>query len=83
MHGPPYGYGDGVPARDGSVRLAGCPHLLQRIRAVRPRLVVFGHIHEGRGQWLLVDTVLANVTHVDVAYQPAARTLGDRPGTDR
>jgi predicted phosphodiesterase len=83
LHGPPYGYGDGVP--DGAsfplspeegrgvgvrgVRRCGCPHLLDRIRAIQPRLAVFGHIHEGRGQWQLGRTTLANVTLLDAAYR--------------
>jgi len=69
VHGPPFGYGDAIPERIG-VRRSGCPHLLERIRAVRPRLVVFGHIHEGRGQWQIGDTTLANVTMVNAAYMP-------------
>jgi hypothetical protein len=69
VHGPPYNYGDGVPEGDGIVRHAGCPLLLERIRAVQPRLVVFGHIHEGRGDWQLGATRLANVTLLDAAYR--------------
>jgi hypothetical protein len=69
VHGPPRGYGDGVPERDG-IRLCGCDHLLQRIKQIGPRLVVFGHIHEGRGEWQLGPTRLANVTLVDERYQP-------------
>jgi Icc-related predicted phosphoesterase len=68
VHGPPLGYGDGVPQRNGEVRHCGCPFLLQRIEEVRPRLVVFGHIHEGRGQWQLGDSTLANVTLLDERY---------------
>jgi Icc-related predicted phosphoesterase len=68
-HGPPYGYGDGVPTRTG-VRHEGSPSLLKRVEEVRPRLMVFGHIHEGRGEWTLGDTVLANVTLVDGGYRP-------------
>lgn len=67
LHGPPHGYGDGVPNR-GSVRHTGSPGLLKRIEEVRPRVVIFGHIHEGRGQWTLGPTTLANVTVVDVNY---------------
>jgi hypothetical protein len=69
VHGPPRGYGDGVPER-GGVRLCGCPHLLERIREIGPRLVVFGHIHEGRGQWQVGPSRLANVTLLDEAYRP-------------
>jgi Icc-related predicted phosphoesterase len=68
VHGPPYGYGDGVP-EGGGVRRCGCPYLLERIREVRPRVVVCGHIHEGRGEWELGPTRLANVTLLDEAYR--------------
>jgi predicted phosphohydrolase len=71
LHSPPFGYGDGVPTPDGGVRRCGCPHLLQRIEAIRPRLAVFGHIHEGRGEWQLGPTRLANVTFLDALYRPA------------
>jgi Icc-related predicted phosphoesterase len=81
LHGPPYGYGDGVPERDGNVRHCGSPSLLARIEAIGPRLVTFGHIHEGRGEWRLGRTVLANVTLVDagydVAYAPWEHDLAD------
>jgi Icc-related predicted phosphoesterase len=70
VHGPPRGYGDAVP-RAGSVEHTGCPHLLKRIEAIKPRLVVYGHIHEGRGEWRLGDTILANVTILDVRYRHA------------
>jgi len=68
VHGPPYGYGDGVPERSG-VRRCGCPHLLERIREIQPQVVVYGHIHEGRGEWQLGPTRLANVTVLDASYR--------------
>jgi Icc-related predicted phosphoesterase len=70
LHAPPRGYGDGVPQRNGSVRLTGSPSLLARIEKIQPRLVVYGHIHEGRGEWRLGRTVLANVTLADPGYDP-------------
>jgi Icc-related predicted phosphoesterase len=70
LHGPPYGYGDGVPEGSGAVRRCGSPSLTERIKEVRPKLVVYGHIHEGRGEWRLGPTVLANVTLADVSYRP-------------
>lgn len=42
VHGPPKGHLDSTGK--------GCPHLLREIRRVRPRLVVFGHIHAGYGR---------------------------------
>ncbi|KGQ06380.1 putative rhamnogalacturonate lyase C [Beauveria bassiana D1-5] len=41
-HGPPRGHLD-----DGG---KGCPQLMNEILRVRPKLVVFGHIHRGHGQ---------------------------------
>lgn len=68
LHGPPYGYGDGVPER-GGVRRTGSPSLLARIQKIKPKLAVFGHIHEGRGEWRVGEIVLANVTIVDANYR--------------
>jgi Icc-related predicted phosphoesterase len=67
LHGPPRGYGDGVPEGDG-VRRTGSPSLLKRIEEIAPRVAIFGHIHEGRGQWQLGRTVMANVTILDERY---------------
>ncbi len=83
LHGPPHGYGDGVPERTG-VRHTGSPSLLKRIEVVQPRVVVFGHIHEGRGEWRLGRSVLANVTVLDAKYEmiypPWEHELVDTPG---
>ncbi|EYF01842.1 metallophosphatase domain-containing protein [Chondromyces apiculatus] len=57
-HGPPYGYGD---QNDDSERV-GCEDLLRRVRIVRPRLHIFGHIHEDPGQWREGATTFVNVT---------------------
>lgn len=45
VHGPPKGYLD--------IGGKGCPQLLREIWRVRPRLVVFGHIHAGYGQRII------------------------------
>jgi len=46
-HGPPRGIGDGT--WDG--RREGCDDLLRRVMEVRPRVHLFGHIHEAAGLW--------------------------------
>lgn len=74
-HGPPFGYGDAADGPGASSRRTGSPGLTRRIAEIAPRLVVFGHIHEGRGQWRMAGaggrvTVLANVTLVDRGYRP-------------
>ncbi|MEM6995386.1 MAG: metallophosphatase domain-containing protein [Myxococcota bacterium] len=45
-HGPPQGILDRIVLG----RHVGCADLLERVHAVRPRLHVFGHIHEARGK---------------------------------
>jgi Icc-related predicted phosphoesterase len=45
-HGPP----EGVLDRNRSGDPCGCRDLLERVLAVRPRLHVFGHIHEAAGR---------------------------------
>ncbi|MEZ4359172.1 MAG: metallophosphatase domain-containing protein [Kofleriaceae bacterium] len=59
-HGPPYGVGDlledGLPGREG------CADLRRRVAEVRPRLHLFGHIHQDGGAWEVDGTVFANVT---------------------
>lgn len=69
VHGPPHGHGDAVPSRHG-VRHPGSPSLLERIEQIRPKLAVFGHIHEGRGVSEVGTTMLANVTLLDEHYRP-------------
>lgn len=65
-HGPPYGVRDQV--RGG--RSVGCPALRQTVDDVRPRLHVFGHIHEGAGVSDIGDTTFINAAQLDERYQP-------------
>ncbi|RSN52201.1 MULTISPECIES: metallophosphatase domain-containing protein [Actinomadura] len=57
-HGPPLGIGDAgaLPGREG------CADLRARVRRVRPRLHLFGHIHQDGGLWHIDGTAFANVT---------------------
>lgn len=64
-HGPPYGYGDLVERNEN----VGCPYLLDKIKQIQPKLVVFGHIHSGYGNWELNKTKLANVTILNEQYK--------------
>jgi Icc-related predicted phosphoesterase len=66
LHGPPRGYGD----RTSSGIDAGSLAALELVERVRPQLCVYGHIHEARGTWRHGDTQLANVTYVDLQYDP-------------
>jgi Icc-related predicted phosphoesterase len=70
VHGPPSGYGDIAP--DG--RPTGSPSLTERIKVVRPKLSVHGHIHCGRGVWRLTyadntEGIITNASILNEAYQ--------------
>ena len=62
-HTPPYGILD----RDGSI-LYGSRVLLGRVRVVRPRLHLFGHIHKSHGALSDGVTVFSNAAIMDEGY---------------
>jgi Icc-related predicted phosphoesterase len=57
-HGPPLGYGDLVHRGE----RVGCEDLLRHLSRVKPKLHLFGHIHEDRGEWQLGPTRIVNCT---------------------
>lgn len=65
-HGPPRGHGD----RTVDGRAVGCLDLLGTVRRIRPRLHVFGHIHEGYGTTHEGPTTFVNASICDVDYRP-------------
>ncbi|NBO90811.1 MAG: metallophosphoesterase [Planctomycetia bacterium] len=69
LHGPPRGYGDQVQ-RGSHIENTGSPSLTERIKRIQPKLAIFGHIHEGRGEYRLGKTILANVSILDEEYRP-------------
>ncbi len=48
----------------------GCEDLLARVRAVRPRLNVFGHIHESRGALWRDGVLFVNAATDEGQLQP-------------
>lgn len=64
-HGPPKFFGDLVV--EGTHE--GSPSMLERIIQVKPKLVVFGHIHNGRGEYDHEGVKLANVTLLNERYK--------------
>ena len=69
LHGPPNGYGDKAPrSNDIGYENTGSISLLMKIKEIKPKLCIFGHIHEGRGKWEIDTTILANVTLLDRVY---------------
>jgi predicted phosphohydrolase len=65
-HGPPHGVRDRVEDGD----LVGCEELSRALDRVRPRLHVFGHIHEGYGVTRRGNLTLVNASSCDVSYRP-------------
>jgi Icc-related predicted phosphoesterase len=79
LHGPPYGYGDlgnkVYPDKDDDSQWpktehCGSPSLTDKIIEIQPKLVVYGHIHPGRGKYTCGQSVLLNSSIVDCMYQP-------------
>ena len=67
LHGPPRGFGDLSPF--GNVH-TGSPSLLERIKEIKPKLVIAGHIHSGYGRYQIEETIFLNCSLVDEAYKP-------------
>lgn len=65
-HGPPLGVLD----RTVHGEEVGCADLADAVRRVRPRLHVFGHIHEGAGRHDSGGVISVNAASLDVRYRP-------------
>lgn len=72
-HGPPHGILDECPS-DGSVsgmENAGCEELLREVcNRVRPKVHLFGHIHEGSGEIEQHGIKFVNASICDGDYRP-------------
>jgi Icc-related predicted phosphoesterase len=72
-HGPPLGYGDKLDPMfvRGGVTRVGCEDLLYHIEKIKPKLHVFGHIHE-EGGFIKSngDTLFINASSLDEYYWP-------------
>jgi predicted phosphodiesterase len=65
-HGPPHGILD----RTSSGLHVGCEELLKVVERVRPKVHVFGHIHEAYGQVVKGPTRFVNASNCTLRYQP-------------
>lgn len=80
-HGPPLGRGD--KCKFGN--RAGCLNLLEQIQTrIKPRLHVFGHIHEDSGYTFDGTTLFVNASNVTIKYSPEQPcTVIDLPTIDK
>lgn len=65
-HGPPYGILDTTTNGE----KVGCADLLRRVEEIRPRIHVFGHIHEAYGQHHQNGTHFINASSLNHRYMP-------------
>jgi Icc-related predicted phosphoesterase len=65
-HGPPFGILDKTHY---SKEHVGCPLLLEKIKKIKPKVHVFGHIHEARGIRTEDDTTFINASVVTLQYE--------------
>lgn len=68
-HGPPHGILDKTCPRFGSKHV-GSRTLLDRVLTVRPKYHVFGHIHEGYGEYIRNGIKFINCSIMNEVYDP-------------
>lgn len=68
-HGPPKGFGDKVDTGF-RCQTVGCADLLHRIGQLSLKAHIFGHIHEGYGQYTRDHTHLINASTCTARYEP-------------
>ena len=66
-HGPVRNIGDFIPSTRECV---GCEDLLARLEIVKPKVCIFGHIHEGYGVYPSEHTIYINASICDANYTP-------------
>ena len=64
-HGPPFGILDKVIGRSENL---GCEELIKKIKEIKPKIHVFGHIHSGYGYFFDGDTHYINASVLDERY---------------
>jgi Icc-related predicted phosphoesterase len=65
-HGPPFGKLDYVKYPNQNV---GCEELMKRVEVIKPKIHVFGHIHEGYGYVFDGNTHYINAAVLNGRYE--------------
>lgn len=74
-HGPPNGILDEVYNMWDEGQHTGCEMLWRRILQVKPKIHIFGHIHEGAGSFQMADTEFINASQLDECYSLAHKPM--------
>ncbi len=68
-HGPAYGINDQLRKANGDLGMnLGCPHLRNKLKAIKPKYHICGHIHEAYGSYQEENTVYINASLMDEYY---------------
>jgi Icc-related predicted phosphoesterase len=70
-HGPPLGILDQTDRGEA----AGCEDLLEAVHRIKPKLHLFGHIHEGYGMKEIDGTTFINASIMDIEYRPVNKAV--------
>lgn len=70
-HGPPFGCLDITPRNE----RVGCEMLRYRVDELKPKLHVFGHIHDSYGEKYTEDTLFINASICNERYQPINKPI--------
>jgi Icc-related predicted phosphoesterase len=71
-HGPPFGILDQTVEKE----FVGCEMLRDAMFRIKPKLMVFGHIHEQGGKKVdLISTICVNASYVNENYQPVNKPI--------
>lgn len=71
VHGPPYGKLDRIIGGE----LVGCEMLMKKIDEIKPKKVIFGHIHECYGELTENDVHYINASVVNRSYRLANKPI--------
>jgi len=78
-HSPEFGSLDAIPNMyDGTLFHAGSKSLRDTYKRIKPKLHVFGHIHEGYGSAAAdfdLNTIFVNASHVNEHYKPVNKPI--------
>jgi Icc-related predicted phosphoesterase len=70
-HGPP------MDVLDRTIlgKRVGCEELKKKIEQIRPKLHIFGHIHEAYGKLQIFDTTFINASSLNIDYLPLHKPI--------
>lgn len=77
-HGPPQGVLDGViPFGRYLDPMSGCAELMKKVKEIKPKVHVFGHIHEHYGfkKWKHPEILFINASTCNGSYKPTRKPI--------